>query len=507
MMQFDENIKIVRPAIDVPRPTLILVSDLIQPILRKKREKWTYERIIRESKSIYGDQYDYSNLNSYIKYHTRTIIKVKCKICNEEWSRTIDSHINRKQGCHKCLKTKKNERWSYERFIKEAKEVHGDKYDYSDLDPQTSLFCTSKVPITCNICKYKWETQIRCHIYKKSNCPDCNNSARWTYEKFIKRVYEIHGDRYEYKNIENITNSHSDIIIKCKTCLHEWTSQPIYHITAGSGCRNCAKNLQWTLDRFLIRAKEIHGDKYDYSSVREIKNIHSKLLIHCNICNYVWNTTLGNHINNKRGCSSCKKVLPWTLDRLISSAKEIHKDRYDYSNITSDDIVTNLSCIRIFCNKCRNEWKTTINTHINSKSGCPNCRLSKGEIICKDILEELNVVYEQQYKINSEINEINKYKYDFCFHHNDIDYLLEYDGIQHFEYVKFFNRGSIENFYKKRSVDILKTNVGVEYGFKIIRIDYLQDTVDKIKSHIITAIQSQQNIYLSDEKMYEWLIL
>lgn len=39
------------------------------------------------------------------------------------------------------------------------------------------------------------------------------------------------------------------------------------HITNKSGCTNCNKKLKWTLDRFITKAVEIHGYKYDYSNI------------------------------------------------------------------------------------------------------------------------------------------------------------------------------------------------------------------------------------------------
>lgn len=55
-------------------------------------------------------------------------------------------------------------------------------------------------------------------------------------EEFIARAQAVHGDYYDYSNVE-YTNTVSPVSIKCP--LHgEWLQRPMHHI-GGSGCRNC----------------------------------------------------------------------------------------------------------------------------------------------------------------------------------------------------------------------------------------------------------------------------
>ena len=98
-----------------------------------------------------------------------------------------------------------------------------------------------------------------------------------TTKHFIKKAKEIHGNKYGYSKTEYV-NNRAKVCIICPEHGEFWQS-PYLH-TNGSGCPKCAKMLNGASKRltkcdFLAKAKEIHGDKYDYSNVEYItaKNI------------------------------------------------------------------------------------------------------------------------------------------------------------------------------------------------------------------------------------------
>ncbi|MCT7477436.1 hypothetical protein N5V81_21785 [Escherichia coli] len=57
-------------------------------------------------------------------------------------------------------------------------------------------------------------------------------------------------------------------------------------------------------ERFIEKARRVHGDKYDYSLI-EYKTCKDKVEIVCNTCGNHFNQTPDNHINLKRGCPVC----------------------------------------------------------------------------------------------------------------------------------------------------------------------------------------------------------
>lgn len=105
--------------------------------------KITTDEFIAKAKLIHGDKYDYSKVE-YIG-----ALKKVCIICPDhgEFLQTPNNHTQG-QGCPKCKGDKIRERFSSskEEFIKKARKVHKDKYDYSKVNYDGSL---TKVCIIC----------------------------------------------------------------------------------------------------------------------------------------------------------------------------------------------------------------------------------------------------------------------------------------------------------------------------------------------------------------------
>ena len=93
-----------------------------------------------------------------------------------------------------------SERKTTEQFIKDAKNVYGDKYDYSETEYINSI---TKVKIFCKECnEYFWKRPIN-HIAGKQGCPECGKKERdkkhfSNTSEFIEKAKKIHGDKYDY---------------------------------------------------------------------------------------------------------------------------------------------------------------------------------------------------------------------------------------------------------------------------------------------------------------------
>ena len=86
---------------------------------------------------------------------------------------------------------------------------------------------------------------------------------------FIERSNKIHMNRYDY-SLVNYVHSKTNVIIICK--VHgEFKQSPSKHML-GQGCKYCNGGFKKTNDEFIIDAKKVHGDKYDYSIVKYTNN-------------------------------------------------------------------------------------------------------------------------------------------------------------------------------------------------------------------------------------------
>ena len=188
-----------------------------------------------------------------------------------------------------------------EEFIKRAKEIHGDKYDYSLVDYKN---CRTKVKIICP--KHGVFEQKSSKHLRGQGCPNCNKSKNLTTEEFIKRAKEIHGDKYDYSLVD-YKNNYTKVKIKCNTCCDICEQRPDIHLS-GAKCKcSCfekeiIKKNSLSTEEFIKRAKDIYGDKYDYSLV-DYKNNHTKVKIICSK-HGVFEQVPASHLNY-RGCQRC----------------------------------------------------------------------------------------------------------------------------------------------------------------------------------------------------------
>ena len=233
-------------------------------------KKITTEEFIEQARKIHGDKYDYSK----VKYmSSRSKVCIVCPIHGEFWQIPY-SHL-RGIGCPSCGGTKK---MTTEGFIEKARKVHGDKYDYSKVEYVNSQ---TKVCIICPIHGEFWQNPNN-HINLKQSCYKCKGLVH-DLEDFIKKARKVHGNKYDYSKVE-YKGAKGRVCIICPK--HGEFMQTSNDHLNGNGCQKCACEHVWdsrgriTTENFVSKAKEVHGDKYDYSKT-EYKNTRTKVEIIC----------------------------------------------------------------------------------------------------------------------------------------------------------------------------------------------------------------------------------
>ena len=214
-----------------------------------------------------------------------------------------------------------------EEFIKRAREVHGDKYDYSKVE-----YVDSKTKV-CIICKEHGEfiQQPNNHL-RGIRCPKCGAEIRrkkrtHSVEDFLKKAKSIHGDKYDYSKVDYV-NKKTKVCIVCPTHGDFWQS-PEKHLF-GQGCDKCfrksiAKQYSMGRDKFIKRANTIHNGFYDYSGVDYV-NGHTKVKIKCPIHGFFMQDP-ASHLAG-HGCPVCadvengKKKQKWTPENCQEEARK-----------------------------------------------------------------------------------------------------------------------------------------------------------------------------------------
>ena len=154
---------------------------------------------------------------------------------------------------------------------------------------------------------------------------------------FIEKARQIHNDKYDYSKV-NYVNSRTKVCIICPTHGEFWQT-PHNHLK-GYGCAECGKEKSHlskiTTEDFIVKSKEIHGNKYDYSKAC-YKTCDTKVCIICPEHGEFWQTP-SNHINGS-GCPKCanekrKNTLLKDTKLFIDAATLIHGEK------TEDEIIS-----------------------------------------------------------------------------------------------------------------------------------------------------------------------
>ena len=292
------------------------------------------------------------------------------------------------------------------------------------------------------------------------------------------------------------------MIIICKQ--HGIFKQEANGHLRGHGCKTCAIQLiansqRSNTEEFIKKAKEKHGDKYDYSKV-EYTSSKEQVIIICKQ-HGIFKQNVGEHLSGN-GCSKCGNVYKKNTEEFIEKAKQVHGDKYDYSKTIYKTAKDN---IIIIC-KEHGFFKQEAYSH-SIGVGCSRCVNKTEGILYKKLLPiypTLITQFKQEWCIN-QLSKTNKYlPFDFCIPEYKI--IIELDGPQHFRQI--MNWKTPEEQFKK---DKYKEKCANDNNYSVIRIiqdDVLNDAYDWCKE-LCDAIEEIKNgdeivnIYLCKNGEYD----
>ena len=370
-------------------------------------------------------------------------------------------------------------------FIDRSNIIHQGKFDYSLVD-----YKNAKTPVTI-ICPIHGEFNQRPELHLKgSGCKLCGygenkNNTRRSQEDYIKKAEEKHNGKYSYEKTKYV-NANTNIIITCPT--HgDFSQNPNQHLR-GQGCLKCAGKYM-DQDMFVDKAKQIHGDKYDYSKVVYTNNSTPVKIICPEHGEFMQAPT--NHVSSKQGCPVCGRIKKdisntMTQDEVIDLFQNVHGDQYDYSLVDYKGMNKNVDII------CRKHGPFSVRpaNHLYLGSGCPICMESKGEKFIRNILIDNNIQYISQKQFDdcqtiSSKGKCTKLRFDFYL--PEYNTVVEYDGVQHHEPVEVF--GGLKNLEVIQRRDEIKNQYCRDNGIKMIRVSY-KIPFNEISDYILSQLDN-----------------
>ena len=271
-----------------------------------------------------------------------TYVNFKCNKHNHVFESNIAIMI-RNGGCNLC-KTEniiekaryKREEWLKE-FIKNF--AHIDVLSIRTCKEKSEFFCQNhqenftdtldhvkqKKWIGCKICVRE---KINENLYSKSQeyaLERLRSSDTYFNYDFSKSVYKGFTQPIE---------------IFCKE--HGAYLTGYNHRLKGSGygeCQVCVYNMnrRKLLVEFVDKAYIIHGDKFDYSYIKDYTNCKDNVPIYCKQCDEIFYQTPDNHLQNK-GCPACNSISVYSKRLYVEHA------------IKNYDNKINLYLIKVFNN-------------------------------------------------------------------------------------------------------------------------------------------------------------
>uniref|UniRef100_A0A6C0AG34 Treble clef zinc finger domain-containing protein n=1 Tax=viral metagenome TaxID=1070528 RepID=A0A6C0AG34_9ZZZZ len=184
--------------------------------------------------------------------------------------------------------------------------------------------------------------------------------------------------------------------------------------------------------------------------------------------------------------------------------QELNPDIDPWKISYGSDKVINWKCI-----DCSTIWKDNI-YHRNSPSDprtCPNCNNmrseSKGANLCRQYLDNNNINYQCETALD---NYITNRRFDFKFIYNNRNFILEYDGEQHFNQCTWHK--DEEDFLSKQEIDRIKNYFAILSGYIVIRISKKEyNSIVKYLDYFINYNFEEPLVCIDDTVKYEYIML
>lgn len=372
-----------------------------------------------------------------------------------------------------------------------------------------------------------------------------------TTDEFISKAKEVHGDLYDYSQSEYIKSNTKLKIIDPRTGNAFW-QRPNDHLS-GKGnpefrVEKIVKKTKSNLSSFIEKAKEVHGDLYDYSKA-EYVNCKTPLCIVDPDYGEFFQTP-NDHLrgkgNQQRGKNKSAISRRLTTEQFITNAKIKHKDsNYDYSEtvyVKSEipvriyDKVLKMFFYQLPHNHLNGQHNPRRNTsvfdtesfikksnevhnflydyskvqYVNNTtsvciidpihgefwqipsvhllgSGCPKCAIGDAKCIVTDIDPILCDDFYMEKRFE-DCRDKKPLPFDRFVPY--LNMLLEYDGEQHFFFKKLWHKTKQE-FEKSQKRDKIKSDYAINNGYNFIRIAYYEDHIQAVESFLSLVLKHQ----------------
>ncbi len=234
------------------------------------------------------------------------------------------------------------------------------------------------------------------------------------------------------------------------------------------------------INEFIIKAKKIHENKYDYRDSIYINN-KTHMTIICKTHGKFLQTA-NDHLAGK-GCSKCVKTI-YNLSSFICKSSEVHLNKYDYSKsiYTSNNIPLIIIC------PFHGEFNQ-LPSHHTRGSGCSSCAKNS-----QNNFENIFISYLKNKKLHLELNYRPKWldRKELDIYIPSLNLAIECNGsVYHHSSLNV--RPFLDNTYKHPKYHLDKYDLCKENGIDLIHIFEFED-LDKWLNNLDMLINDREII-------------
>jgi len=282
------------------------------------------------------------------------------------------------EGCEKCAgRNKTTEEW-----IKEARKVHDDRYDYSKVK---YINTTTKVTIICKIHGEFFQNPTN-HL-SGNNCPYCAGQGGFHPLDALEKAKPDLAKEWAYDDSRNNGLTPKDVSIRDHQHKYYWKctegkphnfAATISKRIAGMKCAVCRHSKQISKDTCVATLYPHLLSEWDIGNKTKLTEVSAgseiEMLWKCPNHNHpAYKMPVCQRVKAKYGCKICagKK-------RTHESFSEEVANKFPYIRLISGYIRSDKP-IECLCTKCGYKWSVIANNLLKSK-GCKKCREKNQDI-------------------------------------------------------------------------------------------------------------------------------
>jgi hypothetical protein len=336
---------------------------------------------------------------------------------------------------------------------------------------------SEKLKIRCK-CLEPFETKILNFIHKKKPKKQCNNCGKKMKITPIEEIIHYIQSNSSCTFIKVVSKKYSGykskLLLKCECKELFKVSFNEFKNGSKTMCNKCNKHVNW--DTLSVKEYIEIKSKSGCTLIGEYRGHRNKIKLKCR-CSEHFPIAWSQFLKGQHHCKKCSNLVRSKRLRLSYKAlKNIANSKGCKLSCDYNQYKNNSSIISFQCT-CGEIFSTTIKSFTdkhNPKDCCDRCsnfeKKSKGSIKIKKYLIRKNFNFEQEYTFK-DCRNILPLPFDFAvFENGELKCLIEYDGKQHFEPVKFW--GGKEAFLYRKKNDAVKDNYCKNRDLNLIRIPY-----------------------------------